>query len=173
MYLLRRSPYPFQSGCTRFKSAASACHQRGRGREERDRQTDRLSAIREEERDRSAVCHQRGSGRGRERQIGYLPIGEARSVVCPQRGRGRGRQRQSGYLPMREARSVVCHQREKEGGGQADRLSASKRSQIGCLPSERERERGADRLSANCIYVRGIRRPGAGSFLCVPQHRPT
>ena len=158
----------------------------GEGEKERDRQTDRLSAIREEERDRSAVCHQRGSGRGRERQIGYLPIGEARSVVCPQRGRGRGRQRQSGYLPMREARSVVCHQREKEGGGQADRLSASKRSQIGCLPSsreregqigclpsEREREREADRLSGNCIYVRGGYAGQELSFLCVPQHRPT
>ena len=128
----------------------------GEGEKEGDRQTDRLSAIREGERDRSAVCHQIGSGRGRERQIGYLPIGEARSVVCPQRGRERrsnylpmreadrlsairerrrGKERQIGYLPVREARSVVCHHRgrERDRSVVCHQRGRGRERQIGCL----------------------------------------
>ena len=120
MYLLRRFPYQIlciNRDAVELSQPRVPATKEGEGEKERDRQTDRLSGIREEERDRSAVCHQRGSGRGRERQIGYLPIGEARSVVYPQRGRKRERERErrSSYPPMREADRLSAIRERRRG----------------------------------------------------------
>ena len=61
------------------------------------READRLSAIRERR-------------RGKEMQIGYMPVEEARSVVCHQRGRERDRSVaaiREGEIEGERGRSVV------------------------------------------------------------------